>query len=80
MKSLHGVTFILVIIGGLNWGLVALGNFLGGNWNVVNLILGSWPTVESLVYLLVGVSAIVLLVGHKKDCRVCGAGAPGMGM
>lgn len=80
MKSLHGITFILVIIGGLNWGLVALGNYLGGNWNVVNLILGQWSAVENLVYLLVGVSAIVLLVSHKKDCRACGTSAPGMGM
>ena len=80
MKSLHGVTFILVIIGGLNWGLVALGSYLGGNWNVVNLILGSWSGVENLVYLLVGISAVILLVSHKKDCRMCGAAAPGMGM
>ena len=80
MKSLHGVTFILVIIGGLNWGLVALGSYLGGNWNVVNLILGSWSGVENLVYLLVGISAVILLVSHKKDCRACGVAAPGMGM
>ena len=30
---------ILVIVGGVNWGLVGLGMLLGGkNWNVVNLI------------------------------------------
>ncbi|MBI4065671.1 DUF378 domain-containing protein [Candidatus Kaiserbacteria bacterium] len=80
MKSLHGISFILVIIGGLNWGLVALGNFMGSNWNVVNLILGAWPTVENIVYLLVGLSAISLLVSHKKDCRACGNGGSGMGM
>ncbi|OHA91800.1 MAG: hypothetical protein A2758_01295 [Candidatus Zambryskibacteria bacterium RIFCSPHIGHO2_01_FULL_49_18] len=80
MKSLHGITFILVVVGALNWGLVALGNYLGGNWNVVNLILGSWSGVENLVYLLVGISAVVLIVGHKKDCRTCGSGTSGMGM
>ena len=72
--------FALVIIGGLNWGLQALGYFMGSNWNVVNLILGTWPSVENLVYLLVGASAVVLLVGHKKDCRACGSGSSGMGM
>jgi uncharacterized membrane protein YuzA (DUF378 family) len=71
MKSLHGISFILVIIGGLDWGLVALGNWMGANWNVVNLLLGSWPTLENIVYLLVGLSAIALAVGHKKDCRAC---------
>ncbi|MBI2025225.1 DUF378 domain-containing protein [Candidatus Kaiserbacteria bacterium] len=80
MKSLHGITFILVVVGGLNWGLVALGSYLGGNWNVVNLLLGQWSGVENLVYLLVGLSAISLIVSHKRDCRACGSGASGMGM
>lgn len=74
MKSLHGIAFILVIVGALNWGLVALGSYMGNNWNVVNLLLGKWSGVENLVYLLVGLSAIVLLVGHKGDCRTCGSG------
>ncbi len=68
---MHKTAFVLVMIGALNWGLVALGYWMGSNWNVVNLLLGSWPTAENLVYLLVGLSAIVLLVSHKKDCRVC---------
>ncbi len=75
MKSLHGITFVLVIIGGLNWGLYALGNWMGSNWNVVNLLLGSWSGVENLVYLLVGLSAVVLAVGHKGDCKACGSGS-----
>lgn len=71
MKSLHGIAFVLVIIGALNWGLIAIGDWMGSNWNVVNLLLGSWPTVETLVYLLVGLSGVALLFGHKKDCRAC---------
>lgn len=74
MKSLHGIAFILVVVGALNWGLVALGSYMGNNWNVVNLLLGKWSGVENLVYLLVGLSAIVLLVGHKGGCRTCGSG------
>ena len=75
MKGLHGTSFILVIVGGLNWGLVALGNWMGGNWNVVNMILGSMPSVEWLVYVLVGLGAVVLAATHKSDCRACAAGA-----
>lgn len=78
--KLHAIEFILVIIGGINWGLVAIGNWMGQNWNVVNLLLGSWSGVENLVYLLVGLSAVGLAVSHKGDCRHCAAGAPGMGM
>lgn len=69
--KLHAIEFILVIIGGLNWGLVGVGAFVGSNWNVVNLLLGSWPQVEWIVYILVGLSAIGLALGHKRDCRAC---------
>lgn len=72
MKALHMAAFILVIIGGLNWGLTAFG------WNVVSMILGSWPTLEMIVYLLVGVSALYLVFTHKKDCMVCSTKAPSM--
>ncbi len=68
MKALHMVTFILLVIGGLNWGLVALG------YNVVDTVLGAGGTLATLVYFLVGISAIVELVSHKKDCRACGSG------
>lgn len=65
------VAFVFTIIGGLNWGLIGLGGFMAGNWNVVNLLLGNWPAVEWLVYVLVGLSALWLLVMHKKDCKWC---------
>ena len=72
MKTIHLIAFTLLIIGGLNWGLSALG------YNVVNMILGSWPMVEKLVYILVGLSAIEEALMHKKLCRNCnpGGGAP----
>ncbi len=72
--KLHAIAFILVVIGGLNWGLMAVGTYLGSNLNVVNLLLGSWPQVETIVYLLVGLSAISLIISHKADCRACSTG------
>jgi len=59
---------ILLIIGGLNWGLVGLGGFLDKNLNVVNLLLGQWPQVEWVVYLLVGVAAVIKLFSMKNCC------------
>ncbi len=65
-----GLTNILLVIGGINWGLIGVGYFLGNNWNVVNKLIGSWPMVENLVYLLVGIAAIVSLFGCRcKSCR-----------
>lgn len=79
MKAMHMVAFVLLVVGGLNWGLVGLGELMGsGNWNLVSMIFGSMPMVEGLVYVLVGLSAVWLAVGHKKDCRMCDAGSMAM--
>jgi uncharacterized membrane protein YuzA (DUF378 family) len=74
MKGLHMITFLLTIIGGLNWGLVGIGGLMGSDWNVVHMIVGSMPTLEAVVYILVGLSAVWLMLGHKKDCRMCSGG------
>ncbi len=71
MKALHMVAFILLAIGGLNWGLVGLGYFAGSDWNLVHMILGFSPMVEWAVYVLVGVSAVWVFLTHKKDCKMC---------
>jgi uncharacterized membrane protein YuzA (DUF378 family) len=71
MKKL---AWVLLIVGALNWGLVGLGMILGGaNWNIVSLVFGGVPIVESLVYILVGVSAVVYLFG--KRCKACTNGS-----
>lgn len=81
MKGLHIVEFILVIVGGLNWGLIGLASFMGGmDWNVVHMLVGSWPSVESLVYVLVGLSAVHLMIAHKSACRECEVSGSGMRM
>jgi uncharacterized membrane protein YuzA (DUF378 family) len=74
MKALHMVAYILLWVGGLNWGLIGLSGLIGGgNWNVVNLLLGTWPMVEALIYVLVGLSALWLLITHRKHCKECSA-------
>lgn len=60
------VSFTLLIVGGLNWGLVGLMNL-----DLVELLLGSMPVAQQLVYVLVGVSAIFEVVTHKSGCKNC---------
>ena len=72
---LQKISWILVIVGAINWGLVGLGGFFGGDWNVVHMLLGAWPMVEGVVYVLVGLSAVWLAVDHKASCKHCSAGA-----
>lgn len=68
---------VLLFVGGLNWGLVGLGMLLGKGdaWNVVNVVLGSMPTLEAVVYLLVGVAAVSKICGCKcaKFKAACGS-------
>ncbi|MBX4216060.1 DUF378 domain-containing protein [Candidatus Parcubacteria bacterium] len=69
MKTLHMIAFTLLVVGGLNWGLSAFG------WNVVEMLLGSWPAVVQAVYVLVGLSALYEVATHKRNCRMCGSGS-----
>lgn len=67
---------VLVAVGGLNWGLAGVGMLLGSNLNVVNLLLGTLPTVEAIVYVLVGIATVMVLMGCKcAKCKSCHASA-----
>lgn len=55
LTTLSLAAFIIVLIGGINWGLVGLANF-----NFVHLILGA-SFLARLVYILIGVSAGYLI-------------------
>jgi uncharacterized membrane protein YuzA (DUF378 family) len=56
------VAMTLLLVGGLNWGLYAF------DYNLVNMLLGSWPVVEQIVYVAVGLSAVWMLVKHFGCC------------
>ncbi len=68
MKALHMLSFALVVVGAVNWGLVGLLDM-----NLVSSLLGSMPSIEMLVYILVGVSGVYLAATHMNDCKVCSA-------
>lgn len=57
-NGLDWLSLVLVVVGAINWGLVGVGNFIGSNWNVVNLLFGSIPTLESAIYLIVGLAGL----------------------
>ncbi len=60
--NLNHIAKWLVTVGALNWGLVGIGSLAGTNLNIVNLILGSMPMLETLVYILIGASAVYCLL------------------
>ncbi len=65
---MHKITFVLLIIGGLNWGLEAVGYGIGN-------YIPDWLAL--VIYVLVALSAIYEVFSHKGLCRSC---APQGGM
>ncbi|MBX4187047.1 MAG: DUF378 domain-containing protein [Candidatus Doudnabacteria bacterium] len=62
-KGLHMVTFTLLAIGGLNWGLALFG------WDV-----GTWglpSMLVKIVYALVALSALYEIFTHGSRCKEC---------
>ena len=58
MNSLQMTSWMLITIGALNWGLVGLLNL-----NLVEALLGSWPALVSIVYIVIGLAAVYSLWG-----------------
>ncbi len=68
--------WILIVIGGINWGLVGLGILLGTNLNLVDLIFGRWITLEAIIYVLVGLATLGKLFGKCKCSHGMNSSAP----
>lgn len=66
MKSLHTVTFILLVVGGLNWLLVGL-----FGWDIGQVFGGMDSLVSRVIYILVGLSAVYEIVTHASRCMQC---------
>lgn len=66
--NIHTVTFILLIIGGLNW--LAVGLF---GWDLGMLFGGQMELISRVIYVLVGVAAVYEVATHKANCKACGS-------
>jgi uncharacterized membrane protein YuzA (DUF378 family) len=61
MKTLDVIAAVLLVIGGLNWGLWGLFKF-----DLVATLLSSVPAVMNTVYILVGAAALYQGFGWKR--------------
>ena len=62
MRTLDVIVAVLLVVGGLNWGLVGLFDF-----DLVETLFSSIPVVQKTVYVLVGLSAIYQIIGLKGN-------------
>jgi uncharacterized membrane protein YuzA (DUF378 family) len=61
MKALDVITLILIIIGGLNWGLIGLFQL-----DVVTTIFGD-GVITQIIYILVGLAALWQLIPLSRS-------------
>jgi uncharacterized membrane protein YuzA (DUF378 family) len=60
MKKLDVIAAILLVIGGLNWGLIGIADF-----NLVDAIFGQMQALMRIIYVLVGLAAVYQIFQWK---------------
>jgi len=64
--NLHMVTFLLLVVGGLNWLLIGVFQF-----GIGDLLGGMEAPVTRVIYILIGLAAVYELATHKANCKNC---------
>lgn len=64
MNAVDWIAMILLIVGGVNWGLVGLLNF-----DLVATLFGPMSLISRIVYILVGLSALWAMYTSSKMAR-----------
>ncbi|AGF54890.1 MULTISPECIES: DUF378 domain-containing protein [Clostridium] len=62
MKILNAISLILIIIGGINWGLIGFFQF-----NLVDFLFGSFSALSRIIYCLVGLASIYSISFFAKE-------------
>lgn len=62
MKILDTIALILVVIGGVNWGLIGFFQF-----NLVDSLFGSFSMLSRIIYSLVGIASIYSISFFSKQ-------------
>jgi len=61
MKTLDWIAITLLIVGGINWGLVGLFDF-----NLVTFLFGKWDMFVKIIYTIVGLSGLYSIYTLSK--------------
>ena len=61
----YTIAKILVIVGGLNWGIIGVTHLFGNHFDLVEYIgygLLNAPIISDILYVIVGIAAVIMLV------------------
>jgi uncharacterized membrane protein YuzA (DUF378 family) len=62
-NAVDWIAFVLVFIGGVNWGLIGFFNF-----NLVGTLFGYTSVLSRVIYAVVGLAALYQLLSISKCC------------
>ncbi|AGX42276.1 DUF378 domain-containing protein [Clostridium saccharobutylicum] len=62
MKVLDSIALLLMIIGGVNWGLISFFQF-----NLVSSLFGSFSSLTRIIYALVGIASLYSISFFAKE-------------
>lgn len=60
MNILRGITYVLVLIGALNWGLTGMFGF-----DLAASLFGDMSVMTRIIYSVIGISAVVLMIADR---------------
>ena len=67
---MHRIAFTLIVIGGLNWGILAV-----TGWEIGQIFGGMDAVISKIIYIVIGLAALLEAFTHKHNCRKCAEGA-----
>lgn len=65
-STLHRVSLIVLVLGGLNWLIIGL-----FGWGIENLLGGSGSALARVLFILFGLAAVYEIFAHKHTCKTC---------
>lgn len=68
MKVIYWILLLLLIIGGLNWGMVGAFDF-----NLVTYLFGAGTPITIYIYSAIGLAAIIMILMKIGKCIFCHA-------
>ncbi len=66
MKYFKHLAYVLLLLGGINWGIYGLFGF-----DIVDVLLGFEPLFARIVYDVIGLSALFIIITHFSSRNCC---------
>lgn len=67
MNLLYSVSFVITVLGGIFWGLIGAGGFIGKNLNLIAFLSRGNSLIEYCTYLFIGICALFYVwISSKK--------------